>query len=159
MERIFTYIAAFLSRLVFWLHASFLVWWVTQVKQDTTYWLFLGIMAMLLIETAVTVFHRRGNEYYWYVHFCTACLIDTIFKKFEIVHSLINSSDWKFNLFIRKSDLFASVFTDQTFSIENQSYARLKEKSILNQSIKIQPITPGARMKSLGTSLPITREK
>jgi hypothetical protein len=31
------------------------------------------------------------------------------------------------NLFISKSNLFAIVFTDQTFSIENQSYARLTE--------------------------------
>ena len=45
------------------------------------------------------------------------------------VYSL-NSNDRKFNLFIRKNNLFGIVFTDQTFSIENQFYARLKEKSI-----------------------------
>lgn len=69
MERIFTYIAAFLSRFVFCFHACLLIWWVTQVKRDTTYWWFLVILFVLVWETAVTVFHRRGHEYYWYVMF------------------------------------------------------------------------------------------
>ncbi|XP_046841583.1 transmembrane protein 26-like [Xenia sp. Carnegie-2017] len=75
MERIFTYLAAFLSRLVFVLHAFFLIWWLTQVKQDTSYWIFLVILSMLVIETSVTVFYRRGNEYYW---FCPSIFIYTI---------------------------------------------------------------------------------
>jgi hypothetical protein len=37
------------------------------------------------------------------------------------------------NLFIRKNNLFGIVFTDQAFSIENQSYGRLKEKLILKE--------------------------
>ncbi|XP_028396484.1 transmembrane protein 26-like [Dendronephthya gigantea] len=75
MERIFTYLAAFLSRFVFCVHACFLIWWVTQVKQDSMYWLFLIVLSMLVLETAVTVFYRRGNEYYW---FCPSIFIFTI---------------------------------------------------------------------------------
>jgi hypothetical protein len=51
-----------------------------------------------------------------------------IFKTYSL-----NSNDWKFNLFIRKNNFFGIVFTDQTFSIENQFYGQLKEKSTLKE--------------------------
>jgi hypothetical protein len=42
---------------------------------------------------------------------------------FDVDIATLNPKDWKFNL-------FGIVLTDQTFSIENQCCARLKEKSI-----------------------------
>jgi hypothetical protein len=66
MERIFTYIAALLSRVLFSFHAGVTVWWLTQVTQDQQYWYILGYcLSFLLLETLVTVFYRKGHEYYW----------------------------------------------------------------------------------------------
>ena len=66
MERIFTYIAALLSRFLFSFHAGITVWWLTQVTDDQVYWNILGYcLAALLLETLITVVYRRGHEYYW----------------------------------------------------------------------------------------------
>ena len=75
MERIFTYIAALLSRFLFSFHAGITVWWLTQVTEDQVYWYILGYcLAGLLLETLITVVYRRGHEYYW---FCPSIFIFT----------------------------------------------------------------------------------
>jgi hypothetical protein len=66
MERIFTYIAALLSRILFSLHAGITVWWLTQVTEDQRYWYIFGYcLSGLLLETLITVVYRKGHEYFW----------------------------------------------------------------------------------------------
>ncbi|XP_028396636.1 transmembrane protein 26-like [Dendronephthya gigantea] len=75
MERIFTYIAALLSRFLFSFHTGITVWWLIQVTQDQRYWYILGYcLSCLLLETLVTVVYRKGHEYYW---FCPSIFVFT----------------------------------------------------------------------------------
>ena len=83
MERIFTYIAALFTRLLFSsqlhamkivalftrllfsLHAIVMIYWLVTLKQDETYFLFLLLLVALLVETIFTVGVRKGHEYSW----------------------------------------------------------------------------------------------
>ena len=55
----------------------------------------------------------------------------------------------KFNLFIRKNKLFGIVFTDQTFSIEDKSYGRLKEKINLRGVITFLGLLIAAHLSNM----------
>lgn len=65
MERIFTYIAALFTRLLFCLHAIAMIYWLVTLKQDRMYFLFLLLLVALLVETIITVGFRKGHEYSW----------------------------------------------------------------------------------------------
>lgn len=65
MERIFTYIAALFTRLLFCLHAISMIYWLVTLKRDKTYYLFLLLLVALLVETIITVGFRKGHEYSW----------------------------------------------------------------------------------------------
>lgn len=75
MERIFTYIAAILSRILFSFHVGVTTWWLTQVTANYEYWYIMGAcLSCLLLETLITVIYRKGHEYYW---FCPSIFIFT----------------------------------------------------------------------------------
>lgn len=65
MERIFTYLAALFTRLMFCLHAIFMIYWLVTLKRDKMYYLFLLLLVALLVETIITVGFRKGHEYSW----------------------------------------------------------------------------------------------
>lgn len=68
MERIFTYIAAILSRILFSLHVGVTIWWLTVVTSNHNYWYIMAVCIFcLLLETLFTVVYRKGHEYYWLV--------------------------------------------------------------------------------------------
>ena len=66
MERIFHYLAALFTRLLFGVHAVAMIHWLVLVKQnDRLYYLFLLMLAALFLEALVTVGYRKGHEYGW----------------------------------------------------------------------------------------------
>lgn len=65
MERIFHYLAALFTRLLFCIHAVAMVYWLVLVKKDDAYFLFLLMLGALLLETLFTVGYRKGHEYSW----------------------------------------------------------------------------------------------
>lgn len=68
MERIFTYIAALLSRILFSLHVGVTIWRLTVVTSNHNYWYIMAVFIFcLFLETLFTVVYRKGHEYYWLV--------------------------------------------------------------------------------------------
>jgi len=65
MERIFSYLAALFTRLLFCMHAIVMIYWIVTLKQNQTYFLFLLLLVALLVETVLTVIIRKGHEYTW----------------------------------------------------------------------------------------------
>ena len=68
MEKIFTYLAAIFTRLLFAIHATLMMYWLTLVTQNDNphlYFLFSLLLGALLIETVITVGYRKGHEYNW----------------------------------------------------------------------------------------------
>lgn len=65
MERIFSYLAALFTRLLFCMHGIAMIYWIVTLKQNQSYFLFLLLLVALLVETVLTVIIRKGHEYTW----------------------------------------------------------------------------------------------
>lgn len=97
MERIFTYIAALFTRLLFCLHAIAMIYWLVTLKQDRMYFLFLLLLVALLVETIITVGFRKGHEYSWFcpsmfLYLMTMIPCDWI-AKIEVLDCVASSND------------------------------------------------------------------
>ena len=56
---------AIVVRLVFALHGVLAIWHLTVVKGNTTHWGMTAALTGLLLETAVTLYVKRGEEWKW----------------------------------------------------------------------------------------------
>ncbi|XP_023932054.1 transmembrane protein 26-like [Lingula anatina] len=61
-----TIISAVVIRLMFVLHTFISVWRVTDVLQESLYWLMLVSLIALVVEALVTVIKRKGEEWKWF---------------------------------------------------------------------------------------------
>ncbi|KAJ7390162.1 hypothetical protein OS493_026669 [Desmophyllum pertusum] len=97
MERIFTYIAALFTRLMFSVHAIAMIYWLVTLKRDESYFLFLLLLVALLVETIITVGFRKGHEYSWFcpsmfLYLMTMIPCDWIAKK-QVLDCVASSTD------------------------------------------------------------------
>ena len=56
---------AILVRLIFALHGLLAIWLLSTIKGDATYWYIAGSLTGLIVETGVTIYRNKGQEWKW----------------------------------------------------------------------------------------------
>jgi len=67
----FTISRAVFVRMMFTAHGLFSIYRLYVVTQDPNYWYLTTALMGLLMETSITIYKKRGQEWKWLVHVST----------------------------------------------------------------------------------------